>query len=404
MTSPIDLVMDEVKSKGLRIERLPAQSRRYAFDKRLLLVEGKRCQVIPTRRGHQSAEYPHAEYFPLYLPRGNWPDFLIYVSLDQTRPVFRVVPRAEMSKDTGRSTESLERYRDAWELLRQNLPASEKEFEILSWQLQTVQESCKNVALDVEFIKTKKHQDGRPWPPVIKRRLLIAGKKCSIFTAARISQDPEKREYNYVIFKASQDKWPEFQLYIVNGAGTSSDIFVVPSNHLTTTTSASLDHSELARYKNAWNLLMQSPEALAAIPPIQWREPTAPPAPTAHFLVLQEAIRKAEGQGLTVRSADGEVTSYNGVQTFLYVSNKRCQVIQSSVVTVTKKQNVFECLPLNPPKSEWAEFLIFYATRADESDDGTFYVIPRKELPFHTSRSLSSKWLKEYQSAWHLLA
>src|SRR5258706_5884905 len=220
MVSPIEFVLNEAKARRLRTERLPSQSRRYDFDRRLLLVEGKRCQVIPSRRGHPSAQYPHAEYFPLYLPRTDWPDFLIYVSLtDETRPIFRVIPRVEMSKDTGLSPESLERYRDAWELLGQDLPDSEKEFEILSWQLQAVEGSCKNAGLEVEFIKTKKHQDGRRWPPVIKRRILIAGKKCSIFTAARISQDPEKQEYNYAIFKASQEEWPDFQLYVVKGAG-----------------------------------------------------------------------------------------------------------------------------------------------------------------------------------------
>src|SRR6266404_34866 len=256
MVSPIEFVLSEAKSRGLRIERLSSQSRRYVFDKRLLLVEGKRCQVIPSRRGHPSAKYPYAEYFPLYLPRTDWPDFLIYVSLaGETRPVFRVVPRVEMSKDTGLSPESLECYRDAWELLKQDVPGSTKEFEILSWQLEAVQQSCKNAGLEVEFIKTKKHQDGRQWPPVIKRRILIAGKRCSVFTATRISQDPNKHEYNYAIFKASREEWPEFQLYVMKGAGESSDIFVVPRHHLLTTTSASVDHPELARYRNAWNLL-----------------------------------------------------------------------------------------------------------------------------------------------------
>src|SRR5882762_3249050 len=404
MANPIDFVVAEALSRGFRVERLTTESKRHAFDKRLLLVEGKRCQVIPSRRGHPNALYPHAEYFPLYLPRNNWPDFLIYVSLHETSPIFRIISRAEMSKDTGWSPESLEPYRDAWELLQQGVPNSaKKKLEILSWQLQAVKTAAQNADLEVEFIKTKKHQDGRAWPPVIKRRLFIAGKKCSIFTAARISQDPEKREYNYAIFKASNEEWPEFQLYVIKGVGNASDIFVVPRNHLITTTSASLDHPDLARYKNAWNLLIQSSEALAAIPPIQWKGLKIPPAPTKHSLILRQTVRKAESEGLIVGPADGDVTSHKGVQSFLYVSKRRCQVIQSSVITVTKRRNVFEYVPLNPPTSEWAEFLIFYVTRADESNEGTFYIIPRKELPRHTSRSLLSKWLKEYHAAWHLL-
>lgn len=308
-----------------------------------------------------------------------------------------------MSKDTGRSPESLEHYRDAWELLKQDLPEAEKAFEVLSWQLQTVKQSAQNAGFEVELIKTKKHQDGRQWPSVIKRRLLIAGKKCSIFTAARISQDPEKRQYNYANFKASQEKWPEFQLYVVKGAGNFTDVFVVPRNHLITSTSASLDHPELARYKNAWNLLTKGSEALAAIPQIQWREPKSQPAPTKHALVLQEVVRKAERQGLIVEFADGDVTSHKGVQNFVYISKKRCQVIQSSVITAMKGPDVFRYLPLIAPTSEWAEFLIFYVKWTDERKV-MFYVIPRTELPRKTSRSLSSKWLKEYHEAWHLLA
>lgn len=123
---------------------------------------------------------------------------------------------------------------------------------------------------------------------------MIAGKKCSIFTATRISQDAKKHENNYAIFKASQDGWPEFQLYVVKGDGKQCDIFVVPRNHLTVTTSAALDHPELARYKNAWTLLTADCEALARIPPIQWREPEIPPAPTKHSLILAEVIRATE--------------------------------------------------------------------------------------------------------------
>jgi len=314
-----------------------------------------------------------------------------------------VVPRVEMSKDTGLSPESLECYRDAWELLKQDLPESEKEFEILSWQLQAVQQSCKNAGLEVEFIKTKKHQDGRRWPPVIKRRILIAGKRCSIYTASRISQDPNKHEYNYAIFKASREEWPEFQLYVMKGAGESSDIFVVPRHHLLTTTSASVDHPELARYRNAWNLLTESSEALARIPPIQWKEPKIPAAPTRHSVILQEVIRRAGRQKLIVEPPGSDVVSHKGVQSFIYISKRRCQIVHSIVIGVAKKETVFQYLPPNPPISAWPEFLIFYVLRPNQNNEPTFYIIPRKELPRHTTRSLTSKWLKEYEDGWHLL-
>jgi hypothetical protein len=48
-----------------------------------------------------------------------------------------------------------------------------------------------------------------------KRRVFVAGKKCAVFSATRISQDPEKREYNYAVFKVSDEDWAEFQLHVV---------------------------------------------------------------------------------------------------------------------------------------------------------------------------------------------
>ena len=403
MPSLIELVIAEALSRGLRIERLASQSKRHPFDKRLLLIEGRRCQVIPSRRGHPSAEYPDAEYFPLYLPRTDWPDFLIYVSLIENQPVFRIVPRLEMSKDTGLAPESLEPYRDAWELLQQTFFPSSKKFEILSWQLQGVKTSAEKAGLEVEFIKTKKTEDGRRWPPVIKRRILISGKKCAVFSVARISQDPEKSSYNYAVFKASDEDWPEFQLHIVKSTGRACDVFVIPRKHIAATTSASLDHPELARYKNAWALLTVTPEFLQTIRPIQWKEPKTPPTPTKHFRVLQEAIHMAESRGLATESTHGEVTSYRGGQSFLYVSKKRCQVIQANVIPDPRRAKTYGFLSLQPPASEWAEFVIVYSAQPDAGEVAKFYIIPRKELTKPTTRSVQSTWLKQYEEAWNLL-
>jgi hypothetical protein len=274
MPIPIELVVAEASVHGLRVERISVSSKRNIFDKRRLLIEGKRCQVIPSPISHPSAEYPHAEYFPLYLPRTEWPDFLIYLSLNEIHPVFRIIPRAEMSKDTGWAPETLERYREAWNLLSQQPPESPKRFETISWQLETIRSLAQNVGLEVEFIKTKKHRGGRRWPPVIKRRVLIAGKKCAVFSATRINKNPEKIQYNYVIFKVPDEEWSDFQLYVVRCVGEPCYVFVIPRGRIEATTSASLDHSELARYKNAWGLLTATSESLAVIPPIVWQEPT----------------------------------------------------------------------------------------------------------------------------------
>jgi hypothetical protein len=104
--------------------------------------------------------------------------------------------------------------------------------------------------------------------------VLIAGKKCAVFSATRINKNPEKLQYNYAVFKVPDEEWPDFQLYVVRCIDEPSYAFVVPRGHIDTTTSASLDHPELARYKGAWGLLTATNEMLAVIPPIRWQEPT----------------------------------------------------------------------------------------------------------------------------------
>ena len=397
--NPIELLISEASSRGLRIERLPINSKRHTFDRRLLLIEGRRCQVIPTKLGHPSEEYPDAQYLSLYLPRGEWPDYLIYV-LSGSESAFWIVPRVEMSKDTGRTPESMESYREAWDLLRQGLDESPKQFEVLNWQLKAVKASAQEAGLQIELIPTKKHREGRRWPPVVKRRIIVAGKKCSIFSAARISQDREKPQYNYAVFRVSAEEWCDFYIYVVKGFDEGSDVFVVPRGHMTKSTSACLDHPELAKYKNAWALLTSTEEPPTESLPIRWREPATPEPPTRRSIVLQKALREAEAYGLFVESTEGPSRSYPGGQSFLHISGKRCQVMQA---TCRKGTNGFPYLCLNPATSQWAEFLVFYSVVADTPDVEKFYIFPRAALLRQTARSPESKWLKQYEGAWHLL-
>src|SRR5215831_19456072 len=118
----MEAVILESRDRGFRIERLPSNSQKYTDDKRRLLIEGKRCQVVPSRPRNPNAQYPSTEYLPLYLPRTDWPDYLLYVSTREQQPVFHIVPRVTMSKDTGRTPESLAPFRNAWELLQLDSP------------------------------------------------------------------------------------------------------------------------------------------------------------------------------------------------------------------------------------------------------------------------------------------
>jgi hypothetical protein len=59
-------------------------------------------------------------------------------------------------------------------------------------------------------------------------------------------------------------------------------------------------------------------------------------------------------------------------QSFLYASKKRCQVIQANVITDPKRGKTFRFVSLQPPTSEWAEFLIVYSAQFDAGDAAKF--------------------------------
>jgi hypothetical protein len=396
--SPVELAIAEARSRGLQIERLPIHSKKHSFDTRLVLIEGKRCQVMPSKLGHPNDEYPHAEYLSLYLPRDEWPDYLIYV-LSGSEATFWVIPRAEMSKDTGRSPESLEPYRGAWELLQMDLDQRPKKFETLSWQLKAVKASAQKAGLKVDFIPTKKG-DGRRLPPTIKRRIIVGGRKCAILSATRISQDPKKPQYSYAMFRVPSDEWCEFQIYVLKSLQRVPDLFVLPRDHISKTTSVCLNHPELAKYKNAWRVLSHTDKFVGENRSIRWREPAKPKLPSKRSMILQRVVSEAVRQGLVVEKPDGPGTANTGGQSFLYVSGKPCQVMQATRPIQT---NGRPYLYLNAPSSKWADFLIFYSTESTNVEVEKFYIIPTGSLPRHTARSPESQWLKEYDGAWDLL-
>jgi len=400
---PIEYVISEARARGLLVQRIPADSKTLLHDPRLLLIGGWRCQVIPTRRSKNSVVYPQAEYFSVYLPRTTWADFLIYVAHKETPQSFYIVPRGKLTKDTGWAPESFAQFQDAWEWLKPGSQAElNRDFESLSWQLEAVIKLAQGAGKSVELLRTKKGRKGRRWPEIIKRRVLISGRRCAIHTAARLSQDDSKSEYDYVMLKVSTDEWAEFHLYAIDTADECFDVYVIPSGHLRSTTSCSLDNPKLVKYTNSWDLLTAAPELIAELESIEWRTPKPAKSPTKHSIILREVIREAEKHGLIAEPHGSEFAPYKGVQSWVLLSRRRCQVIWTNPINNPKGAATTYYVPLNPPKSDWAEFLIFYVLQRD-SEEAKYYVIPRSDLSRPTSCSPNSKRLTQYEGAWNLL-
>ena len=139
-------------------------------------------------------------------------------------------------------------------------------------------------------------------------------------------------------------------------------------------------------------------ESAQPVQGINWfakRGAKAPKPPKQTPIAIRRAVEEAEKHGLSVKPS-GLVSSYQ-----LYISAKRCHIMKTKPVgrPTTKKTYV----PLNLPRSGWAEFLIFFVRACKAATTGIFYVIPRDKLPKHTSVPYASRWLQEYAEAWHLL-
>jgi hypothetical protein len=394
---PIGEVIAEAEARGLSVQRLTGYGK--VLDARLLAVEGMICQIVRTRQVPQ-IDYPVAAYAPLYLPRTTVADCLIYVAFPTTgSPRFYVVPRGVLTKDTGWSLNSLEQYRDAWQVFNEHIAPdqTERHFTTLNWQLQAVMDAAKDAALDVTLIGLKKRTT---WPTFVQRRVLVNGRKCRVYACPRLSLNPEVQQYKNVFLRLSKDDWADFNLYALDGTPHKHTIFVIPSRALTGgLTTASLDNPDLQFYKENWSLLTPSQEAEDSIRPIKWRQPKIPRPAKKPSMALIALDLRAKQCGLPVEPAPAGAAGTRAA--CFYISQKPCQIVQASFMTLGKSSGRY--VSLSVPKRDWAEFLIFFIPGETEGGAPTFYVVPRSRILKPTTLSPTSSWLKDYREAWHLL-
>src|SRR6202022_3947688 len=177
--------------------------------------------------------------------------------------------------------------------------------------------------------------------------VMVAGRRCSLHSFSRINS----ASGNYVFFRKPKNERAEFHLYIIL-ASKEPTVYVFPRGMIKTDTSVSLDNETLRSYKNKWTLL----EAVDGSNAIEWKPRTrkASKAPKETPTEIRETIIEAEKQGFVVERPQLP----NKHQ--LCISKKRCQVIRAKPV-VTFADTIRTYVPLNLPKSDWAEFVIFFS-------------------------------------------
>ena len=397
MPELIDPVEVEARARGLRVRRIfDLKGRVGVLNRRCLIIEEKACQVIPSRFHIPNPHRPNVVSVPLHLPRSDWADFFIYVARPRTEgsSSYYVVPRGALSKNTAFCLESLERYRDAWDTLKltYDLTLTARRYTVLNWQLRAVIDAATEAGLEVILIRNRKR-----WPPFLQTRVLIARKRCSLYSCSRISADPSHKYFNCVALRAPKGNWPEFQLFVLRQAHNEFITYVIPNGVVKKDTSVSTENTRFVFYKNNWKLLSNYPSSGASNDVSnEWRPTKLKQSPREVPESVKETMLEAENRGLLTELISSAKRDGNR----LYISQKRCQVMTATPITQTANVKDRSYIPLNLPISDWAEFLIFYV-----KIDGTkpmFYVLPRIKLTKRTLLSQRSSWLGEFEQAWHL--
>ena len=166
--------------------------------------------------------------------------------------------------------------------------------------------------------------------------------------------------HDYVALRKPKTDWADFQLYALPQS-TKPTVYVIPCGSIKANTDVSLKNEKLAVYRNNWSLLNEPVtekeiewRAKAAPKQITWRvKVPKPPKPIP--AAIQATMDAAASHGLNVERPRLE-SQYQ-----VLISGKRCQIVQTKSVVSTVAGNVRNFVPLNLPRSNWAEFLIYFA-------------------------------------------
>jgi hypothetical protein len=245
MTSAMSVVLAKAAELKLKTE---------IRDKRTLYIDRRPCQAIKSK---WYENFPGCHAMTLYMPRGEFADFLLYVP--QGPDIVYVIPRGQIAHDTAWSESALEPYREAWHLLKEtSAPLFERKVDALSDQLRKVIAEAEKRKLPYELIRSKRGQGRNDYREYAQRRILIKGKRCAIYTASLL---PDRcQAWDGAVFKTPKEDWAEVLLYIQD-----EDIYVVPKEQMPHETSLSLDSLRIYDYRNSWCVL-------DGVDPTSWRQ------------------------------------------------------------------------------------------------------------------------------------
>jgi len=255
-----DLVSNCARALGVKVE-ITSKRNRGARGGTFLRIENRLCQIVPTRSFVSNPDYPRSRSAFLYLPRNQFPEFLVYVRGDAQEPgkhIFYIVPSGDIKKDTSFVKQTLQKYENAWHLLREILPGGRTKIQHreLSPAIRSILEAASNMqflAFPVERI------DGfRRGTPYYQRQVRVEGKLCRVMTAPRCSDTMDGVGWSTVHLRAPRTEVDEFVIYVVTPSeGDLTNFIIVPRNEVKKNTTRSLYGSWTAQYLDAWHLIKE---------------------------------------------------------------------------------------------------------------------------------------------------
>ncbi len=200
-------------------------------------------------------------------------------------------------------------------------------------------------------------------------------------TARVIRTNPKYSHRPYVRVYRPRGDWPQFFVYIVHArTGKEEPYFlIIPKKQVRKDTVLLGGEGTLAQYVNAWHLLVGQPQRLRNLPNL--RTP------------IEQVEREAARRGLLVIRPRPATKGKDFYARRLVIEGRQCEVRRTYL-----KHN---CVHLNPPKSNWAEFFVYVVKKGKVF---RFLVIPEGVLSREVFRSLTKAPLAQYVGAWHLLS
>jgi hypothetical protein len=148
------------------------------------------------------------------------------------------------------------KYKDTWSLFSEYLPAErfERRVQKFNWRLKFINEHAKSLGLKVELVR-KSDDNGH-----LHNHVLLNGRRCQLMAAARLSADPNKREWDLIVLHASKQTWAEFLIFILRKKESENLTFVIPRERIRHTTTTALTAKWLNEHAAKWELLKSSSE------------------------------------------------------------------------------------------------------------------------------------------------